>query len=108
MGTFPLYDRPVFYYRISLGGTKYSVQFRHNYRDSTWYLDIFDRDRVALILGNIRLVYGTDLLSPFQHIIEGPLIVREPADSDGVAPGRDSFKPDFPNSAAIVFDDPIS
>lgn len=104
MGNFPIYDRPVFYYRISLNGSKYSVQFRHNYRDGTWYLDIFDRDRINLLIGNIRLVYGTDLLSPFQHIIEGSLTVREPVNSDGIGPGRDDFKPDFPESAVITFD----
>lgn len=52
--------------QVELDGAFFGLQLRWNARDNHWYMDI-DLTRTA-ILGGIKLVNSTDLLSQFGHM----------------------------------------
>lgn len=59
-------------FKINLGGKAYKLQTI--YRIDTWFLDILEPDETPMICG-IPLVMGDNLLTQYQHIIQGGLYV---------------------------------
>lgn len=98
--TLPVIDRALFKYRIVLGGTRYSLRFRYNSYGVGWYLDIYDEADTVMVVGNIRLAYGIDLLEQYQHLIKGSLTITEPKNGTGDAIARN----DFVNGSPIIYD----
>lgn len=98
----PVFDLPAFRYRTTIGGTKYTLRFRLNTVDGIYRIDVYDRDNSTLLLGNLKLVYGLDLLAPYQHIIPGSLRVSEPLFSNG--DGLDRSALSSPTGISIVHD----
>lgn len=87
----PIADDSAFRYVIPLDGTSYSLRFRWNDYDQSWYFNVYSADLTTPLVTGIRLVYGIDLLQQFQHKVKGTLFVRERSDSDGSRPLRADF-----------------
>lgn len=65
-------------YDLVLRKLKFNVRFLWNDIDQAWFLDLYQNN--TLLIGSIRLVYGIDLLRPFQHFLPGRMalaITRE-------------------------------
>lgn len=51
---------------VEFGTVAYTLRFRYNLRDEAWRVT-FERDG-AVLLRNLKLVYGLDLLAQFRYI----------------------------------------
>lgn len=47
----PTIDSPFYSIRTTLDGADYTLNFRYNTREQRWYMDIYDSEEVALLLG---------------------------------------------------------
>ncbi len=72
---------PVWDYTIDLGDREFRITLRYNERLDSWYLDLYDADGNALILGK-RLVSENVLIQAFTPLIQNP-IWTDPATYQG-------------------------
>lgn len=96
--TFPLFDLPWFSYEIAVDSTTYVFEYRYSDRAESWYLDIFDVNRVPLRTG-IRIVVGWQLNLRDLSLFEGTLMCVRLDDQGDVDP----VESDFPSEVALVY-----
>ena len=60
----PLYEDPIYTYRISLESKSYTVNIYYNERMEGWLLDLYDDNGSAIVLG-IRLVANYPMLTDY-------------------------------------------
>lgn len=77
-------------YDIVLRGIKFNFRFLWNEVDEAWFIDVSKDD--ALLIGSIRLVYGLNLLFPFQHLLPGQMALAVTREL-----GQDRLAIDTPN-----------
>ncbi len=77
-------------YDIVLREAKFNFLFLWNDVDSAWFLDVSKDD--VLLIGSIRLVYGLNLLFPFQHLLPGRMALSVTREL-----GQDRLAIDTPN-----------
>jgi hypothetical protein len=53
--------------QVTIENVVYILRFNWNYRQQSWHLDVFDKDKVLLVSG-IRLVKGLNILRPYQYL----------------------------------------
>lgn len=90
-------------YDIVLQEIKFNFRFLWNEVDEAWFLDVSKDD--ALLIGSIRLVYGLNLLFPFQHLLPGQMALAVTREL-----GQDRLAIDTPNDKVeqnlfLQFDD---
>lgn len=75
-----------------LDGVRFRLETYTNVVDSSWYLDLYDSDGNALVLG-IALAVGLDLLFPYRHLEVPPgiLFVSDQSGAPLTDPTLDSF-----------------
>lgn len=75
-----------------LDGVRFRLDTYTNIVDSSWYLDLFDSQGNALVLG-IALAVGLDLFYPYRHldIPTGILFVQDQSGIPPTDPTLDSF-----------------
>ena len=78
--------------RVSLDGVSYTLDLRWNHRAAAFFLDLFDADRVPLMVGR-RVVAGAMLTRQSHHVPgmpPGEILVFDTAARD-VDPGLDDL-----------------
>lgn len=60
----PLEPNPYYFFTITLEEDLYKLQFRWNYTDAAWYMNVENLSTYRAVNG-IKLVTGIDLLQPY-------------------------------------------
>ena len=61
-GSYPRWE-----YVVALDGINYGVRFNYNFREDSWYIDLFDADGNSVLAG-IKLVVGYRLLASRRYL----------------------------------------
>lgn len=62
-------------YRITLHETEYLLKFHYADGLGRWVLSIYDHDDTAELVAGIAVVYGLNLLTLHQDVLEGSLTI---------------------------------
>jgi hypothetical protein len=84
---------------LTLDGVRFRLDTYTNRSDGSWYLDLYDEDEVALILG-IALVTGLDLLFPYRYLDVPPGVLFV---NDLVGPTEDPGLDTFISKGAALY-----